>query len=88
MRGVRLQPEGCELMRESMDRHDEPQPSGWKAEATPNGCYAFRTMNGLFAAVATPIDAAGRVDMATFDRLLEFLLAAGVDGVVRGRGDR
>ena len=34
--------------------------------------------------MATPIDAAGRVDMATFDRLLEFLLAAGVDGVVVG----
>ncbi len=41
-------------------------------------------MNGLFAALATPIDAAGRVDMATFDRLVEFLLAAGVDGVVVG----
>ena len=41
-------------------------------------------MNGLFAAVATPIDAGGRVDLATFDRLLEFLLAAGVDGVVVG----
>lgn len=41
-------------------------------------------MNGLFAALATPIDAAGRVDLATFDRLLEFLLAAGVDGVVVG----
>jgi 4-hydroxy-tetrahydrodipicolinate synthase len=41
-------------------------------------------MNGLFAAVATPIDAGGRIDLATFDRLLEFLLAAGVDGVVLG----
>ena len=41
-------------------------------------------MNGLFAALATPIDAGGRIDLATFDRLVEFLLAAGVDGVVAG----
>ena len=41
-------------------------------------------MNGLFAALATPIDAAGRVDLATFDRLVEFLLMAGVDGMVVG----
>jgi 4-hydroxy-tetrahydrodipicolinate synthase len=41
-------------------------------------------MNGLFAALATPIDADGRVDLATFDRLVEFLLMAGVDGVVLG----
>ena len=41
-------------------------------------------MNGLFAAVATPIDGDGRIDLATFDRLLEFLLAADVDGVVLG----
>lgn len=41
-------------------------------------------MTGLFAAAATPIDADGRVDLATFDRLLEFLLAAGVDGICVG----
>jgi 4-hydroxy-tetrahydrodipicolinate synthase len=41
-------------------------------------------MNGLFAALATPIDAGGRIDLATCDRLVEFLLAAGVDGVVAG----
>jgi 4-hydroxy-tetrahydrodipicolinate synthase len=41
-------------------------------------------MNGVFAAVATPVDGAGRVDIATFDRLLEFLLAAGVDGICVG----
>jgi 4-hydroxy-tetrahydrodipicolinate synthase len=41
-------------------------------------------MNGLFAAAATPIDNDGRLDLASFDRLLEFLLAAGVDGVCLG----
>jgi len=41
-------------------------------------------MNGVFAAVATPVDGDGRVDIATFDRLLEFLLAAGVDGICVG----
>ena len=41
-------------------------------------------MNGLFAALVTPVDAGGRVDLATFDRLVEFLLAADVDGVVVG----
>ena len=44
----------------------------------------FGTMNGLFAAVATPIDGDGRVDVATFDRLLDFLLGSGVDGVCIG----
>lgn len=38
-------------------------------------------MKGLFAAVVTPTDGDGRVDEATFDRILEFLLAAGVHGV-------
>src|SRR4051812_25110855 len=41
-------------------------------------------MRGLFAAVATPIDNAGRIEIATFDRLLELLLAGGVDGVCVG----
>lgn len=41
-------------------------------------------MNGVFAAVATPVDGAGRIDIATFDRLLEFLLGAGVDGICVG----
>jgi 4-hydroxy-tetrahydrodipicolinate synthase len=36
---------------------------------------------GVFAAVATPVDADGRVDLGTFDRLLGFLVEAGVDGV-------
>ena len=41
-------------------------------------------MKGIFAAVATPIDDEGRVDVAGFDRLVEFLLAAGVDGICVG----
>lgn len=36
---------------------------------------------GLFAAVATPIHEDGRIDLGTFDRLLEFLVDAGVHGV-------
>jgi dihydrodipicolinate synthase/N-acetylneuraminate lyase len=36
---------------------------------------------GLFAAVVTPIHEDGRLDLPTFDRLVEFLVAAGVDGI-------
>ena len=36
---------------------------------------------GLFAAVATPIHEDGRLDLGTFDRLLAFLVEAGVHGV-------
>jgi len=36
---------------------------------------------GLFAAVATPIHGDGRVDFATLDRLIDFLVEAGVSGV-------
>ena len=42
------------------------------------------TINGLFAAVATPVDAGGRFDERTFDRLVDFLCAAGVDGICVG----
>src|SRR5687767_7122084 len=41
-------------------------------------------MKGLFAAVATPVDGDGRLDLAALDRLIEFLLAAGVDGICVG----
>ena len=41
-------------------------------------------MTGLFAAVATPIHDDGRFDEAGFDRLVEFLVAAGVDGICIG----
>ncbi len=41
-------------------------------------------MTGLFAAVATPIHDDGRFDEAGFDRLLAFLVEAGVDGICIG----
>jgi 4-hydroxy-tetrahydrodipicolinate synthase len=41
-------------------------------------------MKGLFAAVVTPIGNDGRVDEATFDRVIEFLLSMGVHGVCLG----
>ncbi len=41
-------------------------------------------MKGLFAAVVTPTTADGRIDEATFDHILEFLLSAGVHGVCIG----
>lgn len=36
---------------------------------------------GLFAAVATPVGADGQLDLATFDRLVDFLVDAGVSGI-------
>jgi 4-hydroxy-tetrahydrodipicolinate synthase len=36
---------------------------------------------GLFAAVVTPIQEDGRLDLRTFDRLVEFLVEAGVSGL-------
>jgi 4-hydroxy-tetrahydrodipicolinate synthase len=41
-------------------------------------------MTGLFAAVATPIHDDGRFDEAGFDRLVDFLVDAGVDGICIG----
>lgn len=41
-------------------------------------------MRGLFAAVVTPVGRDGCADEATFERVLELLLAAGVDGVCLG----
>jgi 4-hydroxy-tetrahydrodipicolinate synthase len=41
-------------------------------------------MTGLFAAVATPIADDGRFDEAGFDRLVDFLVGAGVDGICIG----
>jgi 4-hydroxy-tetrahydrodipicolinate synthase len=41
-------------------------------------------LSGLFAAVATPIDDGGRFDERAFDRLVDFLVAAGVDGICVG----
>jgi 4-hydroxy-tetrahydrodipicolinate synthase len=36
---------------------------------------------GLFAAVATPVHVDGRIDFATFDRLVDFLVDAGASGI-------
>jgi 4-hydroxy-tetrahydrodipicolinate synthase len=43
----------------------------------PNGA----PIAGLFAAVATPIQADGRIDFRTLDRLVDFLVEAGVSGI-------
>lgn len=42
------------------------------------------SLTGLFAAAVTPRTEAGVVDHAAFDRVLDLLLAAGVDGVCLG----
>lgn len=42
------------------------------------------TVSGIFAAVATPVDPAGRPDLPAFDRLVDFLLDAGLDGICVG----
>jgi 4-hydroxy-tetrahydrodipicolinate synthase len=42
------------------------------------------SLNGVFAAVATPVGPDGRLDLATLDRLVDFLLGAGADGVCIG----
>ena len=39
---------------------------------------------GLFAAVATPVHGDGRIDFGTLDRLIDFLVEAGVSGVCLG----
>ncbi len=36
---------------------------------------------GLYAAVVTPVDDDGRPDAATFDRIIDFLVTAGVSGI-------
>ena len=38
-------------------------------------------IGGLFAAMVTPIDDGGRLDIETFDRLTDFVVGAGVDGI-------
>ena len=42
------------------------------------------SMSGVFAALITPIDDLGRPDLAAFDRLIDFAIDCGVDGVVIG----
>jgi 4-hydroxy-tetrahydrodipicolinate synthase len=41
-------------------------------------------MTGLFAAVPTPVHDDGRVDEATFERVVELVVTAGVDGICVG----
>ena len=41
-------------------------------------------ISGIFAAVATPVLDDGRLDVGTFDRLVQFLLDAGADGICIG----
>jgi 4-hydroxy-tetrahydrodipicolinate synthase len=41
-------------------------------------------MIGVIAAVATPVTASGSLDLATFERLVDFLIESGVDGVCLG----
>jgi 4-hydroxy-tetrahydrodipicolinate synthase len=38
-------------------------------------------LGGLFAAVPTPVHDDGRIDLSTFDRLVDFLVEAGVSGI-------
>ncbi|HXU20745.1 MAG TPA: dihydrodipicolinate synthase family protein [Verrucomicrobiae bacterium] len=40
--------------------------------------------SGVFAAVITPIDYSGNIDFATFDRVVDFVMDRGVDGIVIG----
>jgi 4-hydroxy-tetrahydrodipicolinate synthase len=41
-------------------------------------------MNGVIAAVATPVDRDGRLNVKTFERLIDMLIGSGVDGVCLG----
>jgi 4-hydroxy-tetrahydrodipicolinate synthase len=43
-------------------------------------------LSGVFAALATPIDDLGRIDLVTFERIVDFTLDRGVDGIVLGGG--
>lgn len=42
------------------------------------------TVSGIFAAVATPVDSFGRPDLTAFDRLVDFMFDAGLDGICVG----
>ena len=43
-------------------------------------------VSGVLAALVTPIDDDGRADLATLDRVIDFVVDRGVDGVVIGGG--
>ncbi len=44
------------------------------------------SLHGVFAALVTPIDESGRVDLDTFDQVVNFVIDRGVDGIVLGGG--
>jgi 4-hydroxy-tetrahydrodipicolinate synthase len=44
----------------------------------------MNTMKGVIAAVATPVDADGRLNVKEFERLVDMLIDSGVDGVCLG----
>jgi 4-hydroxy-tetrahydrodipicolinate synthase len=44
------------------------------------------SLSGVFAALCTPIDELGRPDMAAFDRIIDFVMERGIEGVVIGGG--
>ena len=43
-------------------------------------------LSGVFTALITPIDDLGSIDLSAFERVLEFVVERGVDGVVIGGG--
>ena len=43
-------------------------------------------LSGVFAAIITPIDDSGNIDFAAFDRVVDFVMDRGVDGIVIGGG--
>ena len=44
------------------------------------------SLSGVFAALVTPIDELGQIDFATFERVIEFVVERGIDGIVVGGG--
>lgn len=44
------------------------------------------SLSGVFAALCTPIDELGRPDLAAFDRIIDFVMERGIEGVVIGGG--
>lgn len=44
------------------------------------------SLSGVFTALCTPIDALGRPDLVAFDRIIDFVMERGIEGVVIGGG--
>lgn len=53
---------------------------------SPTAAEAFEppSLSGLIAALATPLDASGAIDLPTVDRIVDMLLAADVTGICLG----